>query len=154
MKKLTCFTAVAAVLLSGCAPKLGGNDYAVSGAGEISQTHKGVILSMRKVNFEGTSNAQTGGAVAGGVAGAALGSAAGGGRGSLVTMALGGVAGALAGNAIGKAASEQDGLEYTVKLSDGSTITLAQGIEPLLRVGQNVLVIRSDRGRSRIVADN
>jgi len=48
----------------------------------------------------------------------------------------------------------QEGTEYQIKLDNGSTITIAQGIEPRLAVGQRVLVIESNRSRSRMVPDN
>jgi outer membrane lipoprotein SlyB len=157
MKNKLIITSVvaASVLLSACAPKLGGNDYSASSVGEMSQTYKGVIVSMRKVAINAGDASTPGvGALAGGLAGGALGQAAGGGRGRVITTVGGALLGAFAGHAVGQAATGQDGFEYSVKLANGDLVTVSQGADPVLAVGQSVLVIKSDRGRSRVVADH
>ena len=156
MKKfLIASTVVGCSLLgSGCAPKLGGNDYSVKGAGEISSTLKGVIISARPVMINAQDPSQPGvGAVVGGLSGALLGSQIGGGKGRMVTGVLGGLAGAGAGHLIQGKATEQEGYEYQVQLDRGDTVTLTQGAEPKMTAGQRVLVIQSNKDRSRIVPD-
>lgn len=156
IKKMALLTLSCGVLfLSACAPKLGGNDYEVSGVGEISTTHKGVITAAKTVKLRpDASNSKTG-AVAGVASGAILGSTVGGGhKMPLVSAVVGGLAGGFAGHAIENKLTEQNGTEYQVKLDNGKLITLAQGLEPKLSVGQRVLVIESNRSRSRVVADN
>ena len=143
-----------ALLSTGCAPKLGGNDYSVRGAGEISQTQKGVIVAARPVMINAQDGSQPGaGSVIGGLSGAVLGSQIGGGRAGLVTGVLGGLAGAGAGHLIQGKVTEQEGVEYQVQLDTGNTITLYQGAEPTMSPGQRVLVVQSNRDRSRIVPD-
>lgn len=144
----------AGVLTTGCAPKLGGNDYSTAAVGEVSRTEEGVILAKRVVNFNATEANQPGvGAAAGGVAGFGLGQAAGGGRGSVATGLIGGLAGAFAGHAAEQGLTHQEGYEYQVKLTKTKeVITIAQGAEPSLNVGQPVYVVKSNRGRSRILA--
>ena len=144
------------LLLNACAPKLGGNDYEVSGVGEISTTSKGVIMAARTVKLRPDDSHKAGlGTAAGGVSGVLLGSTVGGGhKMPLVAAVVGGLAGGAAGHAIEGKLTEQDGTEYQIKLENGKLITLAQGSEPKLVVGQKVLVIESNRARSRVVADN
>jgi outer membrane lipoprotein SlyB len=146
--------AVATVLLSGCSSNLGGGDYATKGVGEISQTLKGTIVSARPVTLNSSDKSQFGaGAAIGGLSGGLLGSTIGGGKGRLVTGVLGGLAGAGAGHLLQGKITEQEGMEYQVQLDRGDTISLAQGAEPKMAVGQRVLVIQSNRDRSRIVPD-
>ncbi len=144
------------LLLTSCAPKLGGNDYEVSSVGEISTTLKGIITATKTVKLrpDNSSKPQMG-AAAGAVSGAVLGSAVGGGHNMpLIAAVVGGLAGGAAGHAIENKLTEQDGTEYQIKLDTGKLISIAQGLEPRLTVGQKVLVIESNRGRSRVIADN
>lgn len=156
MKKQLIFALIlsASLLTTGCAPKLGGNDYSTAGVGEISQTEEGVVVAKRVVNLNASEANKPGvGALAGGVGGLALGQAAGGGRGSIATAAIGGLAGAFAGHAIEQSATNQEGFEYQIKLTKtNEIITVAQGGEPNLTVGQPVYVIKSNKSRSRVVA--
>ena len=72
----------------------------------------------------------------------------------LVSAVVGGLAGGTAGHLIEQKLKEQDGIEYQVKLDRGDVVTIAQGIEPKLVVGQRVLIIESHGARSRIISDN
>ncbi len=155
MKKVLIMTlSAASIMLSACTPKLGGDDYSTSGAGEISQTFKGTIIAMRPVAINNNPNGSLGaGAVIGGLSGALLGSTIGGGKGRLVTGVLGGLAGGGAGQLIENKMGEQQGTEYQVQLDRGDVITLTQGEEPKMAVGQRVLVIQSGKDRSRVVPD-
>lgn len=154
--KLLLITSCLALALSACAPNLGGNDYDASGVGEISKTLKGVIVASRIVKLRPDDAHKPGtGAAAGVITGALLGSTLGGGsKTPLVTGAIGGLLGGAAGHAIGNKITEQNGMEYHIKLENGEIITLAQGLEPKLSVGQKVLVIKSERNRSRVVPDS
>jgi outer membrane lipoprotein SlyB len=146
---------VAATLLTGCAGNFGGNDYSARGVGEISQTLKGVIVDARSVTIKSNDQSQFGaGAGIGGIAGALLGSTIGQGNGRLVGGTLGALAGAGAGHLAQGAMTKQEGIEYQVQLNSGETISLTQGAEPRLSVGQRVLVIKSGRDHSRVVPDN
>lgn len=142
-------------LLSGCAPRLGGNDYALGGTGEIGQTFTGVITSARPVNLTGQNAAQDGKIGAGALGGAAVGGIAGSligkGKTPWITGALGALGGGFAGQAIERQATQQQGMEYAVQLDQGGTVTIAQGLEPALAAGQRVRVIHSAKDRSRVV---
>jgi outer membrane lipoprotein SlyB len=69
----------------------------------------------------------------------------------MVATGAGAVLGGVAGHAVQNRA--KNGVEYTVKLDSGETITLAQGAEPKLSAGQRVYVVNSNKGRSRIVPE-
>jgi len=153
-KLLVAFVSAASLALSACAPKLGGNDYSVRGVGEISQTFKGTVAAARKVMINSSDGKIGAGALIGGASGGLLGSTLGGGKGSLVTGVLGGLAGGAAGHFLEQKVNEQDGMEYQVQLDRGDMITISQGADPMLAVGQRVLVIQSGKDRSRVVPDN
>lgn len=157
MKKSIQLAVLATAILSlnACAPRLGGNDYALSGTGEIGQTFMGTVTAARPVNLTGQDKHQDGklgvGAIAGAGAGAVAGSLIGKGSTPWITGTLGALAGGAAGHMIERKATEQEGREYTVKLDQGDTITIAQGLEPAIGVGQRVRVIHSAKDRSRVV---
>lgn len=159
MKKVLVVSLLCAstLLLEGCAPRIGGSNYSVRGSGEMSQTYRGVIVSSRVVTISAKTaeqeNTPGAGALAGGVLGGVAGSTIGGGRGSVVAAGVGAVAGALAGHMMEKGLTDQEGFEYQVRLEDGRLITIAQGADPVLRVGQRVLVVKSDKDRGRIIPD-
>jgi outer membrane lipoprotein SlyB len=90
------------------------------------------------------------GALVGGVAGLGIGK----GYGKLAATAggalLGGVGGALAQQALG----QQQGIEYIVKLTNGQIMTVVQGPDNPMAVGQRVIVAVSHDGRSRVIPDS
>jgi outer membrane lipoprotein SlyB len=113
----------------------------------VSRTDRGIIISMREVEIKPDEVGS--GAVIGGLGGGLLGSMFGKGDGKILTTAAGAVAGGLAGNAIQN--RSQRGREYTVQLQNREIVTLTQGLTPVLSVGQEVYIVNSNRGRSRIV---
>lgn len=148
--------AITSSALTGCAPSLGGSDYAIAGVGEAAKTLPGVIVSARPVLLNsgkrsGDDAEVNAGGVIGAGAGALAGSQVGGGRGRYVTGALGALAGGFAGQMVEKNLKTQKGMEYQVRLDRGDIITLAQGAEPAMAPGQRVYVVMSNRDRSRIV---
>jgi outer membrane lipoprotein SlyB len=146
---------LALTLLTGCARNIDGNTYKASAVGEASFTYQGVILSARKVQVEEgeyLGENQTGmalGAVAGGLGGSQIGH----GTGSIAAAAGGAVLGGLAGAFAEKALKHQEGMEYAVKLTNGSIMTVVQGLDNPMPAGQRVLVMVSQDGRSRVVPD-
>lgn len=142
---------LSAFLFSGCSNDFSGNRYDSVNVGEVSRTDHGTVVSLRKVEIKPNGNDLGAGALLGGVGGGLLGSAFGGGKGKILTSAAGAVVGGVAGNAIQNRA--QDGIEYTIKLDSGATITLAQGTQPAISVGQRVYVVNSSKGRSRVVPE-
>lgn len=162
MCKILAVSLVAvAMILPGCAPKLGGSDYSLSDVGANSSGLRGTVAAVRIININATDNNQPGaGAALGGVGGALLGSQIGGGRGQVVTGVLGAVAGGVAGHLAEQALTNQEGFEYTVDMDNGEVKVIAQGAEPRMSVGQRVIVVVNDKGvkgqkaRSRVIPDS
>ncbi len=178
MKKLSLLVSIIilSVFVNGCARDLSSNVY--SSGSTLSLTLDGKVVAVRQVTVKNNDKLgdNTGGIVAGGLGGAAVGSTVGGGNGQTVGV----VGGALAGAAIGALAEGQlgkaQGYEYIVKvdtsklksnyyegnaamrnaISSATTsgiVTIVQGTDTVLTVGQKVYVIFSD-DRTRIVAAN
>lgn len=139
-----------ASLLAGCSKDYSGDTYESRSVGEVSRTDKGVVTSMRKIKIE-SEEGPGAGALLGGVGGALAGSMFGKGGGKVLGAAAGAVLGGVAGNAIQN--RSKDGYEYAVKLDNGSTVTVTQGVDPKISVGQRVLVVNSNKGRSRVVPE-
>ena len=142
----------AAIALSGCARNLSSNSYSDTHVGEASRTYKGTIVSVRTVNvspeklgdnYVGTAH--------GGVAGGVLGTQFGNGRGRIATTAGGAILGALGGAFAENELQNQDAYEYVVEMRNGEMRTVIQGMDTKYSPGQSVLLMISDRGRSRIV---
>lgn len=176
MKKLLMLSVavLSAANITGCAPRIGGNDYSVAASGEISDTLRGVIIGKRivRINMQdpehqnNPGSGSTVGLLGGGLAGSQVGQ----GRGAVAGAAIGAIAGAIGGHFAEKALTEQEGFEYQVEVAGGRIITLTQGAEPVMAVGQSVLVImpiksgnqttigyaghRSNTSRARVVPDN
>ena len=138
------------LLLSGCAPRVGGSDYSATGVRAVQTVLPGTVQSVRVVRIEndesvGTVVGTVGGAVVGGV----LGSMIGGGRGQTLATVGGAVLGAGAGHAGSRALQAQDGFEITVRLDRGDTIAVTQGADMVFSPGQRVQVI-SGGGTARV----
>lgn len=142
---LACVTAT--LLLTGCGSEFSGNQYESRTVGEVSRTDSGTVISLRKVELK--SDSSTLGTTLGAVGGGAVGSLFGGGNAKFLTATAGAVAGGIAGNAI--ASRPEEGIEYTIRLDSGSVVTIAQGKDPMISVGQKVRLINSNKGRSRVV---
>lgn len=150
MKKF--FALFMIMALTACGANLDLDRYETSGAGNVNTVSEGVIISARPVIIA-TENGDVGqlaGGIIGGVAGGQIGDSA-------LTQTIGAVGGAVLGGYLGGKAQEglsrQAGLEYIVKLDSGKTITLTQGDDVKLSVGQSVYVLDADYGeRARIIA--
>jgi len=98
------------------------------------------VEAVRAVTIEGTQSGL--GAVAGAVAGAAAGSSVGGKREALAVGVLGAVLGGVAGNAIERASTQQAGLEYVLRMDDGSQRVFVQAPgDQEIRVGDRVRLV-------------
>jgi outer membrane lipoprotein SlyB len=124
MKKLFLLLLIP-ILLIGC-------DYATqtrygySEVGQVQVVQFGTVIAIRDIEIMGESS--VGGAIAGGAAGAAAGGNVGGGTGTAVAVVAGAVVGATAGAALERAIRKRGGVEYTVVLENGKTITVAQNV--------------------------
>jgi outer membrane lipoprotein SlyB len=118
---------VSAVILvmfaSGCTFPSSRRTVPAAQANVLQRSELGVVTSVRDVNIEG-SKGQIG-LYGGGVVGGALAS---GGKGvsGRVTQAAGAVTGAVVGQAVEEAATRKVAQEITIRLDDGSTVTVTQ----------------------------
>jgi outer membrane lipoprotein SlyB len=117
--------------------------------GQINRAVQGVIISARAAQISGrTALGGTVGAAGGAVAGSSIG----GNTRSNILGALGGaVVGGLAGAAVEEGATHQGGVEYVVKSDNGALLTIAQGDDHVIQVGDKVIVLYGPR--SRIIED-
>ena len=142
---------LSAPMLSGCAPMVGGNDYAVSGAQSGYTVQYGTVVSVRTVKINASSDGKTAvGAVGGGVLGGVLGNMVGGGKGNTLATVVGAGAGALLGAGVSQHTGSQTGIEVTVKLDNGSTLAVVQGADMSFTSGQRVRVMQGG-GTTRVV---
>ncbi|MGB0935637.1 MAG: glycine zipper 2TM domain-containing protein [Alphaproteobacteria bacterium] len=154
MKKFSV-VAVSLLALSGCARNISPNTYKASHVGEASFTYQGVVASARQVVVENSEELEQNstGILGGGLAGGLAGNQFGGGSGNVAATVGGAVLGGIAGAFAEKALKSQDAMEYVVRLNNGSMMTVVQGMDLQLAMGQRVLVMVSHDGRSRVVPD-
>ena len=141
-------------VLSGCASQIGANQYDSAAVGSVNRVLKGTIVSVRQIKVADSDNSA--GTAIGGIAGGVAGSQIG--KGSTAGI-LGAVGGALIGGAAGNLAqrglSSQTGYEYVVQLDNGGLVTVTQGSDVLLGVGQRCMVLYgSGSDRARVVPYN
>ena len=139
--------------LAGCAPSLSPDVYTTENAGQVHKVVKGVIVSSRFVSVSDSGTGISVGSVTGGALGAIAGSQIGQGNGSLAAGIGGALLGGIAGNHAQKGLTTQTGVEYVVRLSNKSLISVVQGPTPIFNRGKHVLVQYGAGGRSRIIAD-
>lgn len=142
MKNGLKFVAAAACLLmlTGC-PYATQNRYNYTEVGRVNVVEFGTVVNARTVDIVGknTGGGALLGAGAGGAAGAQFGSASGN-----LAAGLGGAAiGAVAGAAIEQVLQNRTGMEYTVTLQNGKTVTITQNIgekDVIFQNGDRVMV--------------
>ena len=124
-----------ALLVNACTSRIGANEYATAGTGQVNRAVKGTIVSGA-------------GTLIGGAAGGVAGSMIGGSDAAHILGAIGGaVVGGMAGDAAQGALSRQGGYEYVVQLDTGGLITVTQGTDVLLTPGQKCLVLYGKQAR-------
>ena len=178
MKKISLLISIVLLVsvVSGCARDLSSNVY--SSGSTLSLTLDGKVVAVRQVTVKENDKLgnNAGGMLAGGVAGGVLGSTVGSGNGQTVAVVGGALAGAALGAVVEDKLGTAKGYEYVVKVDtsklksnyyEGNTamrnaissattsgvVTIVQGTDTVLSVGQKVYVIFSD-DRTRVVASN
>lgn len=111
-----------------------------------AQTLNGTIVGARTVNVRNQTN-QVAGAVAGGLIGGLIGNQFGNGTGRDVMTVAGAAAGAAAGNRA--AAVQSVSQEWSIRLTDGRTVTIVQ--DGNFAIGQRVRIVVQGNS-ARIVA--
>ncbi|AZL15510.1 hypothetical protein [Rickettsiales endosymbiont of Stachyamoeba lipophora] len=142
-------------ILNGCAREISSGVYAESHVGEATFSYQGTIINARQVQVQAAERLEDNGfgigagALGGGLAGSVLGK----GKGNLATTVAGAVIGGVGGAFAEKKLKTQNAMEYVVKLTNGQIMTVVQGIDNPLTIGNKVLVLVSHEGRSRVVPD-
>lgn len=151
MKSFWALTAVLlTVIVAGCTPRsMSGDVYSRERAQRIQTIEYGEVIEVRQVLIEGTKSGV--GTLAGGVLGGAVGSGIGRGAGSTIGVVGGAIVGGLAGSAVEEGATQQPGVEVTIRMDTGRTIALVQGIDPPVGVGDRVKVLRNPDGSARAI---
>lgn len=143
--------ALAAAGLMACTPATTGN-VVNANQSQVAQTvNYGTVVGAQPVTVQGGNMPATVvGTIAGGVIGGLIGDQIGKGRGQDIATGVGATAGAVAGNAAANAATTVQSTEWTVKLDNGSSISVIQA-SPVFSVGQRVQVVQSGNGVTRLV---
>ena len=144
--KLLLSALTVVVPLAACTPNISPDSYSVGSVGQVNRVVRGVIVSARPVAVSGTNTGigAGAGAIAGGTGGSTIGGSA---AGNIVGAVAGAVVGGVIGAAVEEGATRQTGMEYVIEAENGALITLVQGDEEPLSVGQKVMVIYGTRAR-------
>ena len=138
------------LMISACAANIDSSHYNTSATGSVGQVIPCTVVSVRQVTV--SSEDSSAGAVLGAIGGGVAGSTIGHGRGS-VLGALGGAAlGSIAGNAAQGGLTKQGGLEYIVKLDNGTMRAITQGTDVYMQPGQKCYLMYGSQ--SRIIPAN
>ncbi len=151
MKKTALVVAIAlsTLTLAGCAQNPYGNAYSVNDARQVQTVHLGTILRTQAVTINGGGNGI--GTLAGGAIGGILGSGVGGGKGAEIASIGGALLGGFLGNEAGNVATKRNGVNLTIKMDDGQTVSIVQQVNPkvIFRAGERVQVNMMD-GTARV----
>ncbi len=137
---------------AGCARQIGGDVVEGRSLGSAVRTERGVIESVRYVTVQESDTLQgnTFGGLVGALAGGAAGSLIGGGTGRAIAIGAGALAGAAGGALAQQQLSDQNAIEYIVRLRSGELFSVVQGLENPVEVGAEVFVQLDGRGRARL----
>jgi len=142
------------IFLFGCEHP-GQNRYGYQEVGTTQVVEFGTVVAIREVDITGknTGLGAAAGAAGGGIAGSAIGQGTGNAGAILGGVLVGAVAGALAEQAM----ADRTGLEYTIVLENGKTVTVVQEHKKEDRVfkpGERVMVQASGLYQRVLPADN
>lgn len=145
---------LAVASLAGCQNQ-GQSVYRFHEVGRANVVNFATVLAVREVGIQGQ-NTGTGAAVgslAGGMVGAQIGSGSGNTAATLAGLVVGGIAGAMAE----QAAANRRGLEYTVTLENGATLTVVQDVnvaDRILQPGERAMIQMAGGFQRVLPADN
>ncbi|KAE8176768.1 glycine zipper 2TM domain-containing protein [Photobacterium carnosum] len=149
--KILAVVIIASTLgLAGCAANPYGNAYNVNDARQMQQVYYGTVMRTQAVTLNGNGNGI--GTLAGGAIGGILGSGVGGGTGSEIAAIGGALLGGYLGNAAGNQVTKHNGVNLTIKMDSGRTVSIVQQVNPqvIFHTGERVQVNLSDNGTSRV----
>lgn len=136
--------------LAGCAANPYGNAYNVNDARQMQQVYYGTVVRTQAVTLNGNGNGI--GTLAGGAIGGILGSGVGGGNGAEIATIGGALLGGFLGNEAGNQVTKRNGVNLTIKMDSGRTVSIVQQVNPqvLFHTGERVQINLSDDGTSRV----
>ena len=142
MQKVRSLAAVVGITLvvAGCANPTQ-TRYSYKDVGQATPVVFGAVVASREVDIQGENTGA--GAVLGAGAGTAIGAQFGRGTGNLAATLGGAAAGAIIGAIAEQAIQDRVGVEYTITLSNGKTITIVQNRDAKdapINVGDRVMV--------------
>lgn len=132
--------ALLALTLGACA-NTSQNTYNAAEVGKATTVTFGTVLGARQVDIKGDNTGV--GAIGGAAVGAGVGSEFGSGTGNAWATGLGAVAGLAAGALAEQEIANRQGIEYTLTLESGETLTIVQEMqtgERILATGERVMV--------------
>jgi outer membrane lipoprotein SlyB len=154
MKKIIFVAMSCLTILTGCETP-GQNVYDYREAGQSVIVEFGTVVDVRPIKIKGPNSGV--GAGIGAVAGAGAGSQVGSGDGAIAATIGGAVIGAVAGAMAEQALQDQQGLDYTIVLESGKTITVSQYYkkdEPVIAKNARVMVQTSGSYQRVLPADH
>ena len=134
--------------VSGCT-NYSANTYSGNQVRSAQTVRYGTVVSTKPVVLE-EENPAIVGPVAGGVVGGVVGNMFGSGRGRTLATVAGAALGAGAGYAGEKAITKQNGLEITVEMEDGQTLSIVQAADQRFAPGERVRVLQGSGGTARV----
>jgi outer membrane lipoprotein SlyB len=150
----TAAVVIGAGVLCGCETQ-GQNRYSYADVGRASLVEFGTIITSRQVDIKGQNTGT--GAVIGGTAGGLAMSGVGSGNGNAAAVLGGVLVGAVAGAIAEQSMADRIGVEYTITLANGKTITLVQEQQKgdhMFASGERVMVQANGTYQRVLPADN
>jgi outer membrane lipoprotein SlyB len=136
--------AISLPFLGGCARHSSQSVYQEGDVGQTAAVSFGTVVAVRNIDIVGKNTGT--GALIGGAGGAIAGSGIGSGSGNAAAVLGVAVVGAIAGAMTEQALRDRTGIEYTVVLESGVTMTVAQEIgsgDQPIKAGDRVIVQNS-----------
>lgn len=146
--------ALLALTLSACA-NTNQSTYNANEVGKATSVTFGTILGTRQIDIKGENTGV--GAIGGAVVGAGVGSEFGQGTGNAWATGLGAVAGLAAGALAEQEINDRKGIEYTLTLETGETLTIVQeqaATDRVFNAGERVMVQDYGKYRRVLAADH
>lgn len=137
------------VIAAGCASARSGKVYSRGQVQEKQTVQLGTVIAVDQVLIEGTKTPV--GAGAGTVVGGVVGRGSGNSSGDRVRGVLGAVLGGIAGAAAEEGLTRKQGLEITIELDDGKTISVVQEADQQILIKDRVRILTGGDGTTRVV---
>ena len=137
-----------AILTTACASSKSGKAYSRGETQRVQTVEVGTVIAIQNVLIEGTKTPI--GAAAGTVAGGLIGAGSANSSGDRIRGVVGAVVGGVAGAAAEEGLTRRKGQEITIKLDDGSVISIVQQADKELAVNDTVRILTQPNGTKRV----